>query len=441
MFIETIGHATLLLSDENDKSLLLTDPWLTGSTYWRSWWLQNYPTEEKLKKLYTSKFIYVTHEHSDHFHFPSIKKFTNKTKILIPDLPNQNLHSFLKVKNFNHEIVLKNRWKDIDPIKKISILSLPLWNDDSILILNTPSSIIVNLNDSKPPKFIVKKISKLLKNSKKKSILLSSYSPASIVNSFRVNKEPLSIKSKKAYTDYINKLCKEIKPSIYMPFASQVIFQRKDSMWANEFKVTYEDLKKNWNSEETILAPCYSKINLKNLDISSIDPDKYNKRPSEIINKNTDKQMIDEKNYNFSDKDRILLENKIKKINFFIRIFFRKGIGFKVDDKKFYYSNKKLSEIKNYLDSSVNEDFLIEVPGLVLKDVLNNDHFGDLGITMFTIIHTHKNLDPRLVYLFFILITLDDYGHTKTLFKTVKWIINQFYRYLSFYLKPIKFRS
>ena len=46
MFIETIGHATLLLSDENDKSLLLTDPWLTGSTYWRSWWLQNYPTEK-----------------------------------------------------------------------------------------------------------------------------------------------------------------------------------------------------------------------------------------------------------------------------------------------------------------------------------------------------------------------------------------------------------
>ena len=278
MFIETIGHATLLLTDENDKPLLLTDPWLTGSTYWKSWWLQNYPAEEKLKTLYSSEFIYVTHEHNDHFHLPSIKKFTTKTKILIPDLPSQNLHNFLKLKNFNHKIVKKNKWTNVDSINKISILSLPLWNDDSILILNTPNSIIVNLNDSKPPKFIVKKINKLLKNSKKNSILLSSYSPASIVNSFRINKEPLSIKSKKDYIDYINKLCEEIKPNIFMPFASQVIFQRKDSIWANEFKVTSEDLKKYWNSEKTVLAPCYSKINLKNLVITSIDPKKYNKQ-------------------------------------------------------------------------------------------------------------------------------------------------------------------
>ena len=85
-----------------------------------------------------------------------------------------------------------------------------------------------------------------------------------------------------------------------------------------------------------------------------------------------------------------------------------------------------------------NNDFLIEVPGLVLKDVLNSNHFGDLGITMFTLIHSRKGLDPRLVYVFFILISLDDYGHIKSLSNGIKWLIKQIYNYSKFYLQPLK---
>ena len=85
-----------------------------------------------------------------------------------------------------------------------------------------------------------------------------------------------------------------------------------------------------------------------------------------------------------------------------------------------------------------NSDFLIEVPGLVLKDVLNSNHFGDLGITMFTFIHSRKGLDPRFVYAFFILISLDDYGHIKSLSNGIKWFIKQIYNYLEFYLQPLK---
>ena len=73
----------------------------------------------------------------------------------------------------------------------------------------------------------------------------------------------MSIKSKKDYVKYINKLCEDIEPNIFMPFASQAIFQRRDSKWANEFKVTFEDLKNEWKLNNTRLAPCYSKIDLK----------------------------------------------------------------------------------------------------------------------------------------------------------------------------------
>jgi hypothetical protein len=41
--LRTLGHAPLVVS-ENGRPVLATDPWLIGSTYWRSWWLEKYPT-------------------------------------------------------------------------------------------------------------------------------------------------------------------------------------------------------------------------------------------------------------------------------------------------------------------------------------------------------------------------------------------------------------
>ena len=49
--LRTMGHATLALYRGDASPLLLTDPWLIGSVYWRSWWLQNYPSEAELDWL------------------------------------------------------------------------------------------------------------------------------------------------------------------------------------------------------------------------------------------------------------------------------------------------------------------------------------------------------------------------------------------------------
>src|SRR5690242_2595082 len=41
--LRTLGHACLALYREGEAPVLITDPWLLGSVYWRSWWLQHYP--------------------------------------------------------------------------------------------------------------------------------------------------------------------------------------------------------------------------------------------------------------------------------------------------------------------------------------------------------------------------------------------------------------
>jgi len=86
--LRTLGHATLLLSSDR-VPLLATDPWLVGSTYWQSWWLDRYPADDDIDLIAATRHIYVTHGHQDHLHLPTLRRLENAAT-LHPDLPNYN---------------------------------------------------------------------------------------------------------------------------------------------------------------------------------------------------------------------------------------------------------------------------------------------------------------------------------------------------------------
>ncbi len=46
---------------EDGVPIIATDPWLIGSAYWRSWWLEKYPTKEEIEDVRRSENVYVTH--------------------------------------------------------------------------------------------------------------------------------------------------------------------------------------------------------------------------------------------------------------------------------------------------------------------------------------------------------------------------------------------
>ena len=76
-----LSHAGMLV--ETKGVSLMTDPWILGSCYWRSWW--NYPkpvaSASRLEKL---DYVYITHMHWDHFHGPSLRKLPKDATILVP---------------------------------------------------------------------------------------------------------------------------------------------------------------------------------------------------------------------------------------------------------------------------------------------------------------------------------------------------------------------
>ena len=56
----TLAHASLAVYRDSERPLLLTDPWLVGSVYWRSWWLQHYPSAAEIEWLATAAHVYAT---------------------------------------------------------------------------------------------------------------------------------------------------------------------------------------------------------------------------------------------------------------------------------------------------------------------------------------------------------------------------------------------
>jgi len=432
MKISAIGHASLFIKDDNNNPLLLTDPWLLGSAYWRSWWLQHYPSKDEFSEFQNVKYCYVTHEHPDHFHTPSIKKLGKNPRYLSPNLPEENITKYLNELGFNSKVLQSKKWHKIS--ETVNILSIPLFNDDSCLLIDTPTAFIINLNDSKPSKFQLRQIDDFLKSNSitKKRIVFSSYSPASIVNSFRKDSEYISIKDKVDYVDYLNRVMKNLNADFFIPFASQVIFYRPDSSWANEYKVTIDDIKEHWDCETKLLNP-YSTVDLNSFEVSYIDRKDYS-RDENYISSKVNEQIDLEYKAEFTNSDLEKLSKKLRSHRLILYPLFPRGIAFITDKEEFIF-NTFSGKVK-LLEERNNYSFGIKLPLQALKDAVNFDHFGDLGITMFTMLILNRTNNPKFVYLFFILITFDDYKHLFDFKHFFKWIFSIF-KNISWKIPPL----
>ena len=81
MKFKVLSHAGLAVDCHGTQ--LVCDPWLVGSTYWRSWWNFPTPPAELIDQLQPDA-VYLTHLHWDHFHGVSLRRCNPSTKIYVP---------------------------------------------------------------------------------------------------------------------------------------------------------------------------------------------------------------------------------------------------------------------------------------------------------------------------------------------------------------------
>jgi hypothetical protein len=418
LMLRTLGHACLAVYREGDDPLLITDPWLVGSVYWRSWWLQNYPTAEELDWLSNSGRVYITHEHPDHFHMPTIRRLGNSPLYLFPALAEQGYLDYMGRHGYRAEAVTPLQWHAIGA--GVSILSIPVWNDDSLLLIDTPGALILNFNDAKPPPPVIKAIRRAADRIGKPRIVLCSYSPASCINSFIDDAGIVSLKAPRRYVEEVCRLCERLAADFYLPFASQAVFERPDSRWANEHRTSYDDLRLYWQSP-TRLMPPYTTLDLKSLSRHhSTAPERYRPMEKSRVTALTQRRAAEEEMTALSAEDIAGLERKLNAFRWLLWLFFPRGFAFQLGEQGLRYDplHGRLTDSAH----SDRSDFIVVAPKLTIREAVRNNHVSELGIAMFVRIRLLRRIDPRKVYALFALFQIDDYGHLDGPTALLRWL-------------------
>jgi UDP-MurNAc hydroxylase len=146
MKVTYFGHACILV--ESGGTRILMDPWLTDPTYHGTWW--HYPPLRLgIRDLPKIDYLYVSHEHPDHFDPPTLRQLEKDVTVLIGNFKRRRFYERLQAIGFRN-ITELTYGEDLG--LNGSGLSVRLiapdrpWDDSAILVKDAHTTVL-NVND------------------------------------------------------------------------------------------------------------------------------------------------------------------------------------------------------------------------------------------------------------------------------------------------------
>ena len=354
-----------------------------------------------------ARFLYVTHSHPDHLHFPSIRHLGTAKTFLSPNFPGYPVPEYLEGEGHSAITLRPFRWYRLSDEVRVAFAQVPI--DDSILVIDTPSAVIVNLNDSYPSKRLLAAIGRRLVAPGKKVVVLKSHSPASTGSSTYKDGLRAPLKEKKDFVQIAQSMAQALGADLFVPFASQAFFNRRDSRWANRFKVTYEDIEEHWTSPTVAYSRPFVELSLETMECS----DHYGevqRTPGKALLEKVEERHREEETFEIGEDFDGKLLAYMRSVSG-LRVLYPNGLGWRLTSsgqERFYDTiRRRLSE-----RIPENHDLVVSLPDKVLSEGLDNGVLTDIGITQFVRVDTRIGL--RRTYLFFLLMGLRDYGHSRS---------------------------
>mgnify|MGYP001275013410 CR=1 FL=1 len=149
--IKLINHSSIYISNEKENIGILTDPWYDGYAFNKSWSLLYKNDTEEIKTLLKKiNYIFISHEHPDHF---SIKFFIDyeeeiknyNIKILFQETKDKRVENFLNKKGFQVNILKNDNTFELSKNFKITLYKQGFV--DSSFLLETEDFYHLNIND------------------------------------------------------------------------------------------------------------------------------------------------------------------------------------------------------------------------------------------------------------------------------------------------------
>ncbi|XP_053106182.1 cytidine monophosphate-N-acetylneuraminic acid hydroxylase-like isoform X2 [Hemicordylus capensis] len=222
-----ITHACMDLR-LGDKRMIF-DPWLTGPAFIRGWWLLHEPPSDWLERLCRADLIYISHIHSDHLSYPTLKKLAEQR----PGIPiyvgktERPVFWYLDrsgVKLTNINIVPFGVWQEVDKNLRFMILMDGVHPEmDTCIIVEYKGHKILNTvdctrpNGGKLPEQVDLMMSDFAGGA---SGFPMSFSRGKFTEAWKAQ----FIKTeRKKLLNYKAQLVTDLKPKIYCPFAGYFI--------------------------------------------------------------------------------------------------------------------------------------------------------------------------------------------------------------------------
>jgi UDP-MurNAc hydroxylase len=147
--VEFVSHASVVIRSAD--TAIWTDPWLFGSAFNNSWELLG-PTPTPPSDLDRIPYIWISHEHPDHFHIPTLRSlpesFKNRVTILFQSSNSRKVFdAFVKMGYPNH-LELHSRQVVQLPASNCRIYCYPVGQMDSVLGVCEGGASVLDVNDS-----------------------------------------------------------------------------------------------------------------------------------------------------------------------------------------------------------------------------------------------------------------------------------------------------
>lgn len=234
MRITYLGHAGFCV--ETDSSIVVMDPWLSSKGAFDSAWFQypkNHHMADYVRSLFETssknKYIYLSHEHKDHFDLDFLETLNNRDFIIfLANFRHPVIKETLDRNNYKCKEIIGFNDRETFQLKDITLTFFIIDEEidcDSAILLKTDSKSFLNLNDCK----LDEMLPSILKNYGKIDIFASQFSGAiwfptcyemynkevyeristsKVINKFRATADAIEV----------------VKPAMYLPSAGPPCF-------------------------------------------------------------------------------------------------------------------------------------------------------------------------------------------------------------------------
>jgi hypothetical protein len=266
---DTIGNAVLIAYDRGP--MLVTDPWLSDSSYFGSWTQSHEIPAEQREAIKGSRFVWVSHGHPDHLDSTSLRSLQDKT-ILLPDHVGKRISANMSQQGYTITVLKDREWYSLSD--RLRVLCISDSNQDAILLVDVNGRLVVNQNDASDHGW-GPYVSKIVNRYDKSFLLALSgrYGNADMINFLDEGGNRIPPRENSAALGAYNAIrAQAIDAKAFIPFSSMHRYQRADSVWANVYHTSLEDYHVGFSSKRVADLPAFIRYDCLTDTYTEINP-------------------------------------------------------------------------------------------------------------------------------------------------------------------------